>query len=130
MSNARFDNAVIDAVRHDLVIGVSAGATGHRFTPVWAVVVEGRVFIRSWGLSELSWFTAFRRDPDGAAEIGGREYCVRAVHTRSQRLQDAVDAAYRIKYHTDASAGFVADMTTDRSRATTTELVPVVRRTS
>jgi len=130
MANARFDSDAVASARHDLVIGVRAGKTEHRLTPVWAVVVEGRVFIRSWGLSERSWFTAFRQEPSGVAEIGGREYPVRAVHTRSQRLRDAVDAAYRLKYHTGASVGFVADMTTDRSRDTTTELVPIVRRTS
>jgi len=125
VTNARFPAQVVDAVRKDLVIGVRAGSGDHRFTPVWGVTVDGRVFIRSWGRAERSWFNAFRREPFGVAQIAGREYAVRAVRTRSESVRDAVDEAYRLKYHTPASAVFVRDLSSAESRDTTVELVPV-----
>lgn len=130
MTRARFDKAVAAAAQHDLVIGVRAGSADHRFTPVWSVVVEGRVFIRSWGLSERSWFHAFQHEPFGVVQIAGNDYPVRATRTRSERLRDAVDEAYRLKYDTAASATYVRDLTSERSRGTTTELAPVSRADS
>jgi len=125
VSNARFDDDTIADVGHDLVIGVRAGSGAHRFTPVWAVPVGRRVFIRSYGLANRSWYRTFLHEPFGVVEIGGREYAVRAVRTRSERLLAAVDEAYRSKYHTAASAPYVRDMTSGPSRLATIELVPL-----
>lgn len=119
----RFDAEALAAVEKDLVIGVRAG-DAHRFTPVWAVVVGGRVFARSWGLAERSWFNAFRRAPDGAVEIGGREFPINAVFDHDEAMADAVDDAYREKYHTPASRKYVDDLNRPASRVTTTEFVP------
>lgn len=122
--NDRFRSETIAAVEHDLVIGVRAGSGEHRFTPVWSVVVDGRVFIRSWAVSNRSWFTAFRDEPSGAVEIAGVEHPVRAVLITDAATLDAIDEAYGGKYHTPSSARYVADLNSERSRATTTELVP------
>jgi len=130
VTSSRFDSEALASAEHDLVIGVRAGASVHRFTPVWCVVVEDRLFIRSWGLSERSWFSEFRRDPHGTVQIAGREFDVRATRTRSESLLAAVDEAYRRKYHTASSAAYVLDMTSAGSRATTTELEPVVESTA
>jgi hypothetical protein len=92
---------------------------------VWVVVVERRVFIRSWGLKARSWYTAFLEEPRGTIEVGGRKLRVRAVRTRSERLKDAVSRAYREKYHTPGSRKFVRDFARTRNKNTTTEVVPL-----
>jgi hypothetical protein len=56
--------------------------------------------------------------------VDGRGIPVRAVFTRSERLQDAVSRAYLEKYHTPGSLRFARDLGRPKSRATTTELVP------
>ncbi|HSK48715.1 MAG TPA: DUF2255 family protein [Coriobacteriia bacterium] len=124
MTRSRFDSDVTDAVQHDLVIGIRAGDNDHRFTPVWSVVVGGRVFIRSWALSDRSWFSAFRDERVGVVQIAGVEYPVRANLPSDNATLDAVDEAYRLKYHTPSSAQYVTDINSARSRATTTELMP------
>jgi hypothetical protein len=91
---------------------------------IWAVVVEGRVFVRSWGLEPRSWWRTFVEDPRGIIEVGGRTIRVRAIQTRSLRLKDAVDRAYLEKYHTPGSLKFARDLGRKKSRETTTELVP------
>jgi hypothetical protein len=92
---------------------------------VWAVVVEGRVFTRSWGMKPRSWWRTFLEDPYGSVFVGDKEIPVRAVQTRSERLKDLVSQAYKEKYNTPGSIQFVKDMSSKKSRDTTTELVPL-----
>ena len=91
---------------------------------IWAVVVQGRVFVRSWSLKPRSWWRILLEDPQGSLFVGEKEFPIRAIHTRSERLKDLVSAAYRAKYDTPGSIQFVKDMSRKRSRDTTTELVP------
>jgi hypothetical protein len=44
--NGRFADAVVEAGRSAKIIGVRAG-TEHRYTDIWVVVIDGRVFVRS-----------------------------------------------------------------------------------
>jgi hypothetical protein len=120
----RFPIDVVSAIRKAMVIGLKAGTQPHRFIAVWAVVVEGRVFVRSWSLKERSWYRTFLAEPRGVIEVAGEEFPVRAVRTRSDRLKRAVDRAYLEKYHTPASIKFARDLGRAKSKATTTELVP------
>ena len=89
------------------------------------VVVDGRLFIRSWSLKPRSWYRTFLIDPVGAITSGSASSAVRAVQTRSERLKDAVSTAYAAKYNTPASKKYVRDLSGAKSRGTTTELVPV-----
>ena len=120
----KFDDAVLDAVGKSLVLGIRAGTKPHRIIGIWAVVVERRVFIRSWGVTPGGWYATFVEDPRGVMEIGKRTLRVRAVRTRSERLISAVDRAYATKYHTPASQKWVRGFKTPRRRNATIELVP------
>ena len=120
----KFDDRVIAEVDKSPILGVRAGAKPHRFTGVWVVVVEGRVFVRSWGVKPGGWFHAFVEEPRGVMQIGKREIPVRAVRTRSERLKDAVEAAYAAKYHTPASQKWVRGFRERQRRDATIELVP------
>src|SRR4029078_4587808 len=96
----RFPNDVLSVIRKGMIIGLRAGTQPHRFIAVWAVVVEGRVFVRSWSLKPRSWYRTFLEEPRGVIQVAGEEFPIRAVHTRSERLKRAVDRAYLEKYHT------------------------------
>ncbi|HEX2122391.1 MAG TPA: DUF2255 family protein [Thermoanaerobaculia bacterium] len=125
MPAKRFDDAVLAAVDKSLILGIRAGTKPHRIIGIWAVVVERRVFVRSWSMKPRSWYRTFLEEPQGVMEIGGRQFRVRAVRTRSERLKDAVDRAYERKYHTPASMEYVRDFRKPERRNTTTELVPL-----
>jgi len=43
-----FASEVVDSIREGKILGIRAGTTPHRFIGIWAVVVERRVFVRSW----------------------------------------------------------------------------------
>ena len=121
----RFSKDIIDVIRKEKILGLRAGTQPHRFIGIWAVVVEGRVFVRSWSLKPRSWYRTFLEEPKGAIQVAGQEITVRAVRTRSERLQDAISRAYAEKYNTPGSVQYVQDLDGATSRATTTELVPL-----
>jgi hypothetical protein len=104
----RFSDDILAAIRRSHVIGLRAGTQPHRFIGIWAVVVEQRVFVRSWSLKPASWYRVFREEPRGTIQIDGREIAVRAVRTRSERLKAAIDRAYLEKY-TPGSIKFAHD---------------------
>lgn len=120
----RFTDDILTAIRDSKILGLRAGTEPHRFIGIWAVVVEGRVFIRSWSLKPRSWYRTFLEEPRGAIQVAGREIPIRAVRTRSERLKDAIDRAYLEKYNTPGSIKYAQDLGGEKSRATTTELVP------
>ena len=125
-SKNRFPDDIIAAIHKEKILGIRAGReSAHRVIGVWVVVVEGRVFVRSWGLKPRSWWRAFLEDPYGSIFVGEREISIRTVQTRSERLKDLVSQAYREKYNTPGSVQYVKDMSRKRSRDTTTELVPL-----
>src|SRR5688500_422827 len=121
----RFPPKVLAAIRDGQVLGIRAGTRPHRIIGIWIVVVEDRVFVRSWSLKPRSWFRTFLEEPRGTVTVDGREIPVRAVLTRSERLKDAVSRAYLEKYHTPGSLKFARDLGSAKSRGTTTELVPL-----
>lgn len=122
----RFPDDILATIRKDKIIGIRAGRhSAHRVIGVWAVVVERRVFVRSWSLKPRSWWRTFLEDPNGSMLVGDREISIRTVQTRSERLKDLVSAAYKEKYNTPGSIQFVKDMSGKKSRDTTTELVPL-----
>ena len=123
----RFPDSVVAAIRQCQVLGIRAGQAPHRTIGIWAVVVERRVFVRSWSLKPRSWYRTFLDDPSGIIEIGGRQLAIRAVRTRSDRVKDAVSRAYVEKYSTPAALKYARDLGRAKSRATTTELVPAPR---
>jgi hypothetical protein len=125
MKTKRFPADVLAKIRDGKILGLRAGTQPHRFIGIWAVVVEGRVFVRSWSLKPRSWYRTFLEEPRGTINVDGREIAVRAVRTRSERLKDAIDQAYLEKYNTKGSIQYARDLGSEKSRATTTELVPL-----
>ena len=124
-SKNRFESQVLERIRKEKIFGIRAGREStHRVIGIWAVVVEGRVFARSWSMKPRSWWRTFLEDPHGTVVVGDTEIAVRAVQTRSERLKDLVSQAYKEKYNTPGSVQFVKDMSGRKSRDTTTELVP------
>jgi hypothetical protein len=121
----RLSAAVVRAVDTSKIMGIRAGArSDHRFTGVWPVVVDGRVFARSWTLKPGGWYRTFLDNPLGIIQVGDREIRVRAVPVRSERLRDAIEAAYAAKYSTPASRKYVRGFRTARRREATIEFVP------
>ena len=121
----RFSAAIAAAADQAKIIGIKAGRAPHRTIGVWVVVVEGRIFIRSWSQKPRSWWRTFLEEPEGVLELAGRKLRVRAVQTRSERLKDAVSRAYMEKYGQGGSVRYARDLGRPKSRETTTKLRPL-----
>jgi len=124
MRRRPFPGDILAVLRDGKALRIRAGTGPHRFIGIWVVVVEGRVFVRSWSLQRRSWWRTFLEEPRGSIQVAGRTIPVRAVRTRGERVKDAVDRAYLEKYGSGASLKYARDLGSARSRATTTELVP------
>jgi hypothetical protein len=120
----RFAPRVLEAIDSQRILGIRAGGGPHRFVAIWAVVVDGRVFARSWDGKPGGWYHTFLEDPRGSLQVGARAIRVRARRVRGERLLDAIDAAYRAKYRTPGSLKYVRGFARPTRRARTTELVP------
>ena len=120
---ARFSPGLVEALDAARIIGVRAGRT-HRYTAVWVVVVERRVFARSWSDKPTGWYRAFLEEPAGSLQVGERERKVRGRPTRSERLRGAVSKAYAAKYATKGSQKWVRGFARPTRTAHTMEFVP------
>ena len=127
-STDRFPEDILAKIRGERILGMRAGRDStHRVMGLWAVVVDGRVFVRSWSMKTRSWWRTLLEDPYGTIFVGKSKRGIpfRAVQVRSEKLKDAISAAYKEKYNTRGSVGYVEDMSHKPSRDTTTELIPM-----
>ena len=124
---SRFPDHILAMLRDAKGLRIRAGNTQHRFIGIWFVMVRGRVFVRSWSVMPTGWYRVFLKDRRGAILLADHEIAVRAVSTRDKRLRDAVDRAYLEKYNTPGALKYAKDLGSTKSRATTTELVPLSR---
>jgi len=121
----RFPRDVLDAIDSRASLRIRAGSEKHRFLGIWAVVVQGRVFVRSWNDKPDGWYRVWRADPLGAIEVEKHEIAVRAKPVRGEKLLDAISAAYREKYTGPGSRKFADGMNEPARRKTTLELTAV-----
>ena len=118
-----FADNIVEVFRKAKIMGVRAGAE-HKFTGVWVVVVDDRVFARSWNDKPKGWFRSFRKEPSGMVQVGELELKVRGRIVRSAHLRDAVTLAYGEKYPTKGSRKWVEGFA-DASRVVNTiEFIP------
>lgn len=121
-----FPAAILETIRTDKLLGIRAGTDSpHRIIGIWAVVVEGRVFVRSYSMKPRSWWRTLLEDPQGIITVGEKEIRVRAVQTRSERIKDLVSETYKEKYNRPGDIQYVKEMSKNKSRDTTTELVMI-----
>jgi hypothetical protein len=129
-ATSRFSDEQLAALNMARGIHIRAGLGTHRFIGIWFVLVEGRVFVRSWSVKPNGWYRTFLRDPRGKVQLGKIEIAIRAIPIRSKSLRDAVDKAYLERYNTAGAIKYAKDLGMEKSRATTLELVPRTERRS
>jgi hypothetical protein len=122
-TEARFSARRVAAFADARILGVRSGSE-HRYTSVWVVVVEGRVFVRSWNDKPTGWYHAFLDEPRGSVRLGDAEIRVRAAPARSVRIRRAVSEAYAEKYPTKGSVKWVRGFAEPEREAHTLELLP------
>ena len=123
VKDRKFGKATVEALRSAKILGVRSG-TEHRYTGVWVVVVDDRVFVRSWNDKPSGWFRAFKDEPTGMIQFGDRQVRVRGKAVRSQKMRDAVTKAFAEKYNTKGSRVWVEGFGEAARVVNTLEFVP------
>ena len=117
-----FTRAQLAALDTAKILGVRSGDE-HRYTGVWVVVVEDRVFVRSWNDAATGWYRAFLEQPRGSIQVGDEEIAVRGRHARSERIRRLVTEAYATKYPTKGSVKWVTGFAEPKREMNTLELL-------
>lgn len=99
-----------------------ADSPEHR-TIVWAVVVDGEVFVRSVRGNKGRWYREISSNPEGALHAGEDRIPVHAVPATDGPTVDAVSNTYQAKYE-DAYPGPTAAMVRPEALPTTLKLSP------
>jgi hypothetical protein len=120
-----FPESLVEAMNKAKSIGVRAG-TEHRYTSVWVVVVERRVFVRSWNDKPTGWFRAFKQQPEGNIRIGKIEVPVSARVPRTAHIRNAVTEALREKYNNKGALKWATGFAEPSRVLTTLEFVPQI----
>lgn len=130
MTDATWDEGDLAQIdRHDEVhiasLRPDGTLTGGRI--IWAVSLDGRVYVRSVNGPGAAWYRSTRHRHEGQLTAGRLVKDVTMLDlddtaTDADGIQERIDAAYRAKY--DSYPGPVARITADQARATTLELAP------
>lgn len=80
-------------------IGIKAGTERDSFLEIWMVVVDNRIFARSWGLAERSWHHTFLQNQEGEIKCGSEVFKIGAqIPTDEADLMKKINEAYLSKY--------------------------------
>ncbi|GAA1390151.1 DUF2255 family protein [Luteococcus peritonei] len=96
------------------------GSTG-TLTWIWSVVVDGRLFVRSYSGTGGRWYGSALAQRTGVITAAGGRHEVAFTPVSEEALNDRIDEAYRAKYATSA---YLGSMIGQRARAATMELTP------
>jgi hypothetical protein len=110
----------IDTARELSIAGRRADGTLRRWTPVWVVCADNRVYVRTWYRRDTGWYGHALRTRRARIRVPGLEadVTIEDVGEESAGLGESIDTAYRTKY---GSAGS-ASMETPSAAATTLRL--------
>jgi len=91
---------VLEFVKTNNLIGIKAGKNRETFIQIWMVVVDNRIFARSWGLSEKSWYNIFLAEHLGQINCDNIICNIKAlVPVDIDTLADRINQAYLNKYN-------------------------------
>ena len=121
----QFPDDILTVLRKAKSLRIRAGTGDHRLIGIWFVMVNDRIFVRSWSVKPGGWYRTFLKQPRGTIQVGAHEIAVGAVRITSKSLRDAIDRAYLEKYQTKWELKYAKDLGSAKSRATTIELTPL-----
>jgi hypothetical protein len=123
----KFPKTFLKCIRETDINSVRAGKDRTKFTGIWMVEVEGRIFGRSYYLAERSWYTAFLDGNPGEIKCGGI-----IINVTGEKPVDAgiitgaINKAYEEKYSVKAhNKKWVAGLIQPERVARTMEFIPL-----
>lgn len=101
----------INYIETHSLIGIKAGLHRETFLDIWMIVVNDRIFARSWGLAEKSWHNTFLQDPKEQIKCGENIFNIKAIVPIDKNdLTPAINNAYLTKYNTDHNIEYAKEI--------------------
>lgn len=95
----KFSQEFLKCIGETQITSIRAGKDREKFTGIWMVEVNGRVFGRSYYLSERSWYTALLKGDNGDIKCGKEIVPVKGVKPADlNKIAEAIIKAYENKY--------------------------------
>jgi len=95
----RFPKLFLNCINDTQITSVRAGKDREKFTGIWMVVVDGRIFARSYNLSDRSWYTALLNDESGELKCGKEIIPIKGLKPPDiNNITEAINKAYEKKY--------------------------------
>lgn len=123
----KFSKTFLKSVSETQITSVRAGKDREKFTGIWMVVVEDRIFGRSYNLSERSWYTALSKGETGDIKCGKEIIPVKGSKPADIKIiTEAINRAYGKKYLVKAyNKKWVDGLAEPERVARTMEFIPV-----
>lgn len=126
MTGPRFSQEILNALDAADEVRVETSrdeASPKHSTVIWAVVVDGGVFVRSVRGGEGRWYREASANPEIFLRVNGERVPARAVHEADAATVEKVSGAYRAKYEA-SYPGPTAGMVREEVLPTTLRLLP------
>jgi len=110
------DDLHISPFRED---GVTYGTP----TWIWAVIMDGNLYVRAYNGTSSSWYKAAIRQKAGRIHAAGMVKEVNFEPIADSEVNSRIDAAYEKKY---SKSSYMAHMTGNRAKSTTIKIIPSI----
>ena len=116
-------NAIEYIDSHNL-IGLKAGKERESFLEIWMVTFENRIFARSWGFAERSWYNTFLKDNFGEIKCGDIVYKIEAkIPSDLADIENRISQSYLLKYDSGENSFYAKGITEKKHVEKTMEFV-------
>lgn len=117
-------NTAIQYINSHNLIGIKAGKERESFLEIWIVTVENRIFARSWGFAEKSWYNTFLKDNLGEIKCGETIYAIEArIPEDLSELEQEINQAYLDKYDSGENSFYAKGIIEEKHVAKTMEFI-------
>lgn len=95
-----FSATFLKCIREKEINHVRAGEARTKFTGIWMVEVDGRIFARSYYLNERSWYSTLLDGEPGDIKCAAMVVPVTGIRpTDLRKITPSVNKAYEAKYN-------------------------------
>jgi hypothetical protein len=123
----KFPKAFLKCINETQITSVRAGKDRTKFTGIWMVEVRGRIFARSYSLSERSWYTTLLYGDSGDIKCEKEIVPVKGLNPPDlNTITQSINKAYEKKYLIKASnKKWIDGLCQPENVARTMEFIPV-----
>ena len=115
---------LIKYLNENTLVEIKSGIEREKFTEIWMVHVEDRIFSRSWNKSDKSWFTEFKNQGVGQIKCGENIVRVKGIQVdKNDVINDKINDTYLKKYMQPENIKYAVGITQSEYSGYTMEFI-------